>query len=104
MNVFATPLSLRPTTRAAATGALRDNTNVRLQTAILNLIQIKNPVAKWPSIAKSACQDVSRNENPPGGAVTKNIKGVTYFHFGAAYYRPFYNGSSVIYEVVAKPS
>jgi len=56
------------------------------------------------SIAKSACQDVSRNENPPGGAVTKNIKGVTYFHFGAAYYRPFYNGSSVIYEVVAKPS
>jgi hypothetical protein len=35
------------------------------------------------SIAKSPRQDVSRDENPPGGAVTENIKGVTYFHFGA---------------------
>jgi len=43
-------------------------------------------------------------ENPPAGAVTENVKGVTYFHFGAAYYRPFSNESSVIYELVAKPS
>jgi hypothetical protein len=40
----------------------------------------------------------------PNGAVTDTVNGVTYFHFGAAYYRPFYSGSSVIYEVVAKPS
>jgi hypothetical protein len=40
----------------------------------------------------------------PNGAVTDTVNGVTYFHFGAACYRPFYSGSSVIYEVVAKPS
>ena len=40
----------------------------------------------------------------PNGAQADNIKGVVYFHFGGAYYRPFYSGSSVIYEVVAKPS
>jgi hypothetical protein len=40
----------------------------------------------------------------PNGAVTENIHGAMYFHFGAAYYRPFYSGSSVIYELVAKPS
>ena len=40
----------------------------------------------------------------PGGAVDQNIKGTTYFVFGGAYYRPFYSGSSVIYEVVAKPA
>jgi hypothetical protein len=39
----------------------------------------------------------------PTGAVAENIKGTAYFHFGGAYYRPFYSGSSVIYEVVAKP-
>jgi hypothetical protein len=38
----------------------------------------------------------------PNGAVDQNIKGQTYFVFGSAYYRPFYSGSSVIYEVVAK--
>jgi hypothetical protein len=40
----------------------------------------------------------------PNGALTENIKGTTYFAFGGAYYRPFYSGSSVIYEVVAKPA
>jgi hypothetical protein len=39
----------------------------------------------------------------PDGAVNENINGTTYFRFGSAYYRPFYSGSSVIYEVVAKP-
>jgi hypothetical protein len=32
------------------------------------------------------------------------LKDQTYFVFGGAYYRPFYSGSSVIYEVVAKPA
>jgi hypothetical protein len=36
--------------------------------------------------------------------VDENIKGTTYFTFGGAYYQPFYSGSSVIYEVVAKPA
>jgi len=40
----------------------------------------------------------------PNGAVDQNIKGTTYFTFGGPYYRPFYSGSSVIYEVVAKPA
>jgi hypothetical protein len=40
----------------------------------------------------------------PNGAVDQNIHGTTYFTFGGAYYRPFYSGSSVIYEVVAKPA
>ena len=40
----------------------------------------------------------------PSGAVDQNIKGTTYFVYGGAYYRPFYSGSSVIYEVVAKPA
>src|ERR1700757_4664699 len=40
----------------------------------------------------------------PNGAVDQNIKGATYFVFGGACYRPFYSGSSVIYEVVAKPA
>jgi hypothetical protein len=40
----------------------------------------------------------------PNGAVGQNIKGTTYFVFGGAYYHPFYSGSSVIYEVVAKPA
>jgi len=39
----------------------------------------------------------------PNGAVSENVKGTAYFQFGDAYYRPFYSGSSVIYEVVAKP-
>ena len=38
----------------------------------------------------------------PSGAVDHNIHGTTYFVFDGAYYRPFYSGSSVIYEVVAK--
>jgi hypothetical protein len=40
----------------------------------------------------------------PSGAVDQNINGTTYFVFGGAYYRPFYSGSSGIYEVVAKPA
>ncbi len=40
----------------------------------------------------------------PDGAVDENIHGATYLGFGGAYYRPFYSDSSVIYEVVAKPS
>lgn len=40
----------------------------------------------------------------PNGAVNENIGGTTYFTFGGAFYRPFYSGSSVIYEVVAKPA
>ena len=40
----------------------------------------------------------------PSGAVDQNINGSTYFTFGGAYYRPFYSGSSVTYEVVAKPT
>jgi hypothetical protein len=40
----------------------------------------------------------------PNGAITENIKGTTYFLYGGAYYRQFYSGSSVIYEVVAKPA
>jgi hypothetical protein len=40
----------------------------------------------------------------PSGAVDQNIGGKTYFTFGGAYYQPFYSSSSVIYEVVAKPS
>jgi len=39
----------------------------------------------------------------PSGAVDQNINGVTYFSYGAAYYRPIYNGSGVYYEVVANP-
>jgi Family of unknown function (DUF6515) len=39
----------------------------------------------------------------PNGAVSENIEGVAYFRFGDAYYRPFYSGSSAIYEVVTKP-
>ena len=40
----------------------------------------------------------------PSGAVDQNMGGVSYFTFGGAYYRPFYSGSTVIYEVVAKPA
>jgi hypothetical protein len=40
----------------------------------------------------------------PSGAVDQNIKGTTYFTFGGAWYRPFYSASSVIYEVVARPT
>jgi hypothetical protein len=35
---------------------------------------------------------------------TETIKGTTYFVFGGACYRPFYSGSSVIYDVAAKPA
>jgi hypothetical protein len=40
----------------------------------------------------------------PDGAVNENIGGVTYFTYGGAYYRPYYSGSSVFYEVVPKPA
>ncbi len=40
----------------------------------------------------------------PSGATDQNIKGTTYFAYGGAYYRPFYSGSTVIYEVVANPT
>ena len=39
----------------------------------------------------------------PNGAVDQNVNGVTYFDYGGAYYRPYYSGSSVFYEVVANP-
>ena len=37
------------------------------------------------------------------GAVDQNVNGTTYFAYGGAYYRPYYSGSSVYYEVVANP-
>jgi hypothetical protein len=40
----------------------------------------------------------------PEGAQPKVINGTTYYLFGAAYYRPFYSGSSVIYQVVPDPT
>ena len=40
----------------------------------------------------------------PSGAVNQTIGGNNYYTFGGAYYEPFYNGSSVIYQVVAKPT
>jgi hypothetical protein len=40
----------------------------------------------------------------PNGAVDQTVNGVTYFAYGGAYYRPIYAGSSVYYEVVAKPA
>jgi hypothetical protein len=40
----------------------------------------------------------------PSGAVSTHIGSRTYFTYGGAYYRPFYSGSSVIYEVVKNPS
>ncbi|MFO1067620.1 MAG: hypothetical protein U1E14_03765 [Geminicoccaceae bacterium] len=40
----------------------------------------------------------------PNGAIPDTIKGTTYYSFGGAWYQPFYSGSHVIYEVVAKPS
>src|SRR5215472_7686141 len=38
----------------------------------------------------------------PSNAVDQNSDGTTYFVFGGAHHRPFYSGSGVIYEVVAK--
>lgn len=40
----------------------------------------------------------------PDGAVNENVGGVTYFAYGGAYYRPYYSGSSVFYEVVPNPA
>jgi hypothetical protein len=40
----------------------------------------------------------------PSGAVSQTVNGVTYYSFGGAYYRPYYSGSSVFYEVVANPA
>ena len=42
--------------------------------------------------------------NLPNGAVARTVNGVTYYSFGGAYYRPYYSGSSVFYEVVANPA
>jgi hypothetical protein len=42
--------------------------------------------------------------NLPNGAVTQTVNGVTYYSFGGAYYRPYYSGSSVFYEVVSNPA
>lgn len=39
----------------------------------------------------------------PDGAVNENVGGVIYFAYGGAYYRPYYSGSSVFYEVVPDP-
>jgi hypothetical protein len=41
---------------------------------------------------------------PPSGSVAQIINGATYLAFGGANYRPFYSGSSVIYQVVARPT
>ena len=49
-------------------------------------------------------KDTARARWATRGAVNENLKGTTYFVYGGAYYRPFYSGSSVIYEVVAKPA
>jgi hypothetical protein len=40
----------------------------------------------------------------PRGAQQKVINGTTYYLFGAAYYQPFYSGSSVIYQIVSDPT
>jgi hypothetical protein len=40
----------------------------------------------------------------PQGAEQKVVNGTTYYLFGAAYYQPFYSGSSVIYQVVPDPT
>ena len=40
----------------------------------------------------------------PNGAVARTVNGVTCYSFGGAYYRPYYSGSSVFYEVVANPA
>jgi hypothetical protein len=40
----------------------------------------------------------------PNGAVSKTVNGVNYFEFGGAFYRPFYSGSDVVYEIVKNPN
>jgi Family of unknown function (DUF6515) len=40
----------------------------------------------------------------PNGAVAQTVNGVTYYAYGGAYYRPYYSGSSVFYEVVSNPA
>jgi len=40
----------------------------------------------------------------PSGAVSTGIGSTTYCSSGGAYYRPFYSGSNVIYQVVKDPN
>jgi hypothetical protein len=40
----------------------------------------------------------------PSGAVSQAVNGATYFSYGGAYYRPYYGGSGVSYQVVARPA
>jgi len=37
-------------------------------------------------------------------AVDKTVDGVIYYAYDRAYYRPYYSGSSVFYEVVSNPA
>ena len=39
----------------------------------------------------------------PPGAQSLSTGGITYYYEAKTYYRPFYSGSSVVYQVVAQP-
>jgi len=39
----------------------------------------------------------------PNGAQSLTTGGITYYFEAKTYYRPFYSGSSVVYQVVAQP-
>jgi hypothetical protein len=40
----------------------------------------------------------------PSNANTVIVNGTTYYSFGGGYYRPFYGGSTVIYQIVKDPT
>jgi len=40
----------------------------------------------------------------PISATEITVNGVKYFIFGGAYYRPFYSGSSVVYQIAPNPT
>ena len=40
----------------------------------------------------------------PEGAATVTVNGAKYFEFGGIWYRPFYNGSDVVYQTVPNPT
>jgi hypothetical protein len=68
---------------------------------------IRSHVLALPDLAKVRHRrrgDCRRSAALPSGAVDRNINGITYFVFGGAYYRPYYSGSSVFYEVVSSPA
>ena len=39
----------------------------------------------------------------PNGATMKNVGGNSYLEYGGVWYRPFYSGSDVVYQVVNDP-